>query len=57
MGPVASLVGSIRIVPVESIVHPVGDPNLDGNAERRLRREVVQKALEVLTGEKGSAQV
>jgi betaine reductase len=52
MGPVSLLVGSIRIVPVESIVHPVGDPSLDGNAERRMRREVVQKALKVLTSEK-----
>jgi betaine reductase len=49
IGSVAFMVGFIRIVRVESIVHPLGDPNMDGNSERRMRREVVEKALKALT--------
>jgi glycine reductase len=46
--PVAQMVGSNRIVPVSSIVHPLGDPDLSAGAEKEMRRSVVEKALETL---------
>jgi betaine reductase len=42
------MVGSYRIVPVSSIVHPLGDPELSPEAERKMRRSVVEKALNTL---------
>ena len=38
----------VRIVPVSSIVHPLGDPDLSPGAEKEMRRSVVEKALETL---------
>ena len=46
--PVAAMVGSHRIIPVASIVHPMGDPYLDRNEENAFRRGIVEKALKVL---------
>jgi betaine reductase len=46
--PVAAMVGSHRIIPVGSIVHPMGDPNLDPNQEKAFRRDIVEKALKAL---------
>ena len=51
IGTVAAMVGSTRIVPVVSIVHPTGDPRLEPEMEKRIRREVVEKALKSLTRE------
>lgn len=48
---VAQMVGSNRIIPVSSIVHPVGNPDLDLKAEKALRRAIVEKALEALQAE------
>jgi glycine reductase len=42
------MVGSHRIVPVSSIVHPLGDPELSADAEKGMRRSVVEKALDAL---------
>jgi betaine reductase len=42
------MVGSYRIVPVSSIVHPLGDPELTPAAEKKMRRSVVEKALDTL---------
>ncbi len=42
------MVGSNRIVPVASIVHPLGNANLDARAEKSLRRAFVEKALKTL---------
>ena len=42
------MVGSHRIVPVSSIVYPLGDPELSPNAEKEMRRSVVEKALNTL---------
>jgi betaine reductase len=42
------MVGSNRIVPISSIVHPLGDPDLSPGAEKEMRRSVVEKALETL---------
>jgi betaine reductase len=45
---VAQMVGSHRIVPVQSITHPLGDPDLDPKAEKQMRRSIVEKALDAL---------
>ena len=42
------MVGSNRIVPVTSIVHPVGNPELSPGAEKEFRRTILQRALEAL---------
>jgi glycine reductase len=46
--PVALMVGSNRIVPSASVVHPVGDPNRDTQAEKVFRRAIVEEALKAL---------
>jgi glycine reductase complex component B subunit gamma len=46
--PVAHMVGSNRVIPVASILHPVGDPNRDPKAEKALRRGIVEEALKAL---------
>ena len=48
---VAQMVGSNRIRPAHSIVHPVGNADLDSEAEKKLRRAIVEKALEALETE------
>jgi glycine reductase len=48
MTPVALMVGSNRIIPGSGIVHPVGNADLDPPEEKRLRRAVVERALEAL---------
>ncbi len=46
--PVALMVGSNRIVPSASVVHPVGDPSRDPEAEKVFRRAIVEEALKAL---------
>ena len=46
---VASRVGAPRIVAARGIPYPTGDPSLSPEDERRWRRRVVERALEVLT--------
>jgi glycine reductase complex component B subunit gamma len=48
MTPVASMIGSIRIVVGAGIVHPVGNPGLDSKTEKGLRKAIVERALETL---------
>jgi len=48
MTPIAVMVGSNRVIPASGIVHPVGNPDLDPEEEKRLRRIIVEKALEAL---------
>jgi len=45
------MVGSNRIIPAPSVVHPVGNADLDPTAEKALRRAIVEKALEALETE------
>ena len=40
-----------RIVPAIAIPHPLGNPALDQEEEKKLRRGIVEKALEALTTE------
>jgi betaine reductase len=42
-------VGANRIVMGKAIPHPVGDPGRSPAEERRLRKRLVQEALEILT--------
>ena len=51
MTPVAKAVGSNRIVQARGIVYPLGDPDLPANAEKDLRRRIVQQALDALATE------
>ena len=48
MIPVATEVGSRRMVPSGGIITPTGSPDLSPEAEREFRRRVVVKALEAL---------
>jgi glycine reductase len=43
--------GSNRIIPDADIVHPLGNPDLQPEAEKVLRRAIVEKALEALRTE------
>ncbi len=43
--PVAEMVGSHRIIEGVSILHALGNPNLELEAEKALRKEIVIKAL------------
>ncbi len=45
------MVGSNRIITAPSIVHPVGNADLDPEAEKALRRAIVENALEALQAE------
>ena len=46
--PISRTVGANRIVPSVAIPHPLGDPNLEADAEYALRRRLVERALEAL---------
>jgi glycine reductase len=48
MTPVALMVGSTRVVLGNGIVHPLGNVDLDPDTEKKLRRSIVEKALEAL---------
>jgi len=41
-------VGANRIVPALGIPHPLGDPSLSPEEEKRKRRSLVEKALQTL---------
>ena len=49
--PISLTVGANRIVPTIAIPHPLGNPNLELDEEKALRRKLVEKALEALTTE------
>ena len=46
--PISKTVGANRIVPSVAIPHPLGDPQKTPDAERALRRRLVERALEAL---------
>lgn len=48
MVPVAVQVGSNRIVPSVSVLHPTGNAELTPEQEKRVRRQIVSKSLEAL---------
>ena len=49
MTPVAEMVGSHRIVLGNGIVHPLGSAEASPEDERRLRRQIVERALDALS--------
>ena len=49
--PIALTVGSNRIVPAVGIPYPLGNPNLSFEAEKMLRRNLVERALSALQTE------
>jgi glycine reductase len=46
---VAKSIGNHRILKGVSINHPLGDPEIPHDAEKRLRRDLVEAALRLLT--------
>lgn len=46
--PISLTVGANRIVPAVAIPHPLGNPALDPDEEKKLRRQIVEKALKAL---------
>ena len=46
--PISLTVGANRIVPTIAIPHPLGNPALDKADEKKLRRQLVEKALKAL---------
>lgn len=49
--PISMTVGANRIVPAIAIPHPLGNPALNHEEEKKLRRHIVEKALDALTTE------
>ncbi len=49
--PISMTVGANRIVPAVAIPHPLGNPALDPIDQKKLRRSIVEKALNALTVE------
>lgn len=49
--PISLTVGANRIDPAVAIPYPLGNPALEPDEERALRRRLVEKALKALTTE------
>ena len=49
--PISLTVGANRIVPAIAIPHPLGNPALDKEEEKALRRCIIEIALKALTTE------
>jgi glycine reductase complex component B subunit gamma len=49
MTPVAEMVGSHRIVQGGGIVHPLGSAESSPDEEHRLRRQIMERALDALS--------
>jgi len=48
--PIAKMVGANRVVLGNGIVHVVGDAALPASEEKKLRRRLIEKALDALSG-------
>lgn len=46
--PISKTVGANRIVPAVAIPHPLGNPELDPDSEKTLRKHLVERALHAL---------
>lgn len=49
--PISLTVGANRIVPAVAIPHPLGNPTQPADEEKKIRRNLVMKALNALTTE------
>ena len=49
--PISLTVGANRIVPAVAIPHPLGNPNVPADEEKKIRRRLIMKALGALTTE------
>ena len=49
--PISLTVGANRIVPAVAIPHPLGDPSLSREEEKKMRRKLEEKALNALQTE------
>lgn len=49
--PISLTVGANRIVPAVAIPHPLGNPSLEFEEEKKLRRNIVERALLALETE------
>ena len=49
--PISMTVGANRIVPTIAIPHPLGNPALEPEEEKALRRRLVERALKALETE------
>ena len=49
--PISLTVGANRIVPAIAIPHPLGNPALSADEEKKLRRKIAEKALAALQTE------
>ncbi len=49
--PISLTVGANRIVPTIAIPHPLGNPALAADEEKKLRRSLVEKGLKALQTE------
>ena len=49
--------GGNRIVPSRSVLHPTGDPGLDFEGEKALRKKIVDCALDSIHADIDEAQI
>ncbi len=49
--PISLTIGANRIVPAIGIPYPLGNPNLDAEGDKKVRRGLVEKALKALQTE------
>jgi len=55
--PISLTVGANRIVPAIAIPHPLGNPKLDEDDDKNVRREIIERSLLALTTEVEGQQV
>ncbi len=49
--PISLTIGANRIIPAIGIPYPLGDPNLGEEKSKKLRRQLVDRALKALQTE------
>ncbi len=49
--PISLTIGANRIIPAVGIPYPLGDPNLGEEKSKKLRRNLVERALKALQTE------
>jgi betaine reductase len=54
---IARLSGAARVLRGRAVTHPVGDPAMSAQAERELRRAMLERALEMLGSEMNAPTV